>query len=67
MRPSREEKEAWAAHRPDDHYLTLRELRTLAIETLGDFVLERKFFERYLLAYERPRATIAPASRARPA
>jgi SAM-dependent methyltransferase len=47
------EKEAWAAHRPEDHYLTLGKLRAIAKEALGDFSLERKLFWRYLLAYEK--------------
>jgi SAM-dependent methyltransferase len=54
--PSREEKEACAAHRPDDHYKTLGEMRSLALQALGrGFSLERKLFWRYLLVYEKPR------------
>jgi 2-polyprenyl-3-methyl-5-hydroxy-6-metoxy-1,4-benzoquinol methylase len=51
---SAEEKEAWAAHRPSDHYKTLGELRAIARDALGDFELERKLFWRYLLVYEKP-------------
>jgi SAM-dependent methyltransferase len=50
---SQEERAAWAAHSPEDHYKTLPELRSIASKALGDFVLERKLFWRYLLAYEK--------------
>jgi SAM-dependent methyltransferase len=65
-----EEREAWSAHGPQDHYLSLRELRAAARRELGEFRLERKLFWRYLLSYERPRfdsrnwATTARASSA---
>jgi SAM-dependent methyltransferase len=50
---SREDKLAWAEHRPSDHYKTLGELRTIAENALDDFTLERKLFWRYLLVYEK--------------
>jgi SAM-dependent methyltransferase len=52
--PTPEERELWADHSLDDHYLTIGELRSLASASLGAFSLERKLFWRYLLAYEKP-------------
>lgn len=50
---SREERDAWAEHRPNDHYKSLGAIRSIARKTLGDFTLERKFFWRYLLIYKK--------------
>jgi Methylase involved in ubiquinone/menaquinone biosynthesis len=57
----RREREAWAAHSPNDRFLSLPRLRAIAKETLGDFTLERKLFWRYLLVHEKKRAPRAAA------
>jgi ubiquinone/menaquinone biosynthesis C-methylase UbiE len=49
----RAEREAWAGHRPDDHYKSLEEIRRAARSALGPCEVSRTLFWRYLLAYEK--------------
>jgi 2-polyprenyl-3-methyl-5-hydroxy-6-metoxy-1,4-benzoquinol methylase len=62
---SREERELWAAHSPQDHYKGLGELRDLASRILGEFSLERKLFWRYMLVYQKPALNPPASSQAR--
>jgi SAM-dependent methyltransferase len=49
----RAEREAWARHRPDDHYLGFSEIRAMARSVLGECEVARTIFWRYLLVYEK--------------
>lgn len=51
---TKEERQVWAAHSPDDHYSTFAQIRTLASGVLGNAQMKRHIFWRYTLTYRKP-------------
>ncbi len=53
LHPPKEVQEAWAAHSPHDHYLTLGQIRAAAGRALPGAQVRGRFFWRYSLVYRK--------------
>lgn len=51
LRVTKEERQVWAAHSPDDRYSTFAQIRALATKALGNAQMKRHIFWRYTLTY----------------